>query len=814
MGDVEKPTGTAATEVMGESWPPESESAYFAKAKELLGDAAKAQKSAQSATKSATYTAQETDGKAYNSIMEGLHIKANAHTVSAEKFAAAAGWVKTMGEQIQTAKNTIVKEVKAHEANCISGKTVTSTADVMKESGDVATHKAAVATAMSTLETELTAGEAAVASDVIPTPPGGVPKIPDEAPKDANLPEGAPATDPTGNPGGLIGGAGNGGAPSGGAPATALPPEAFAAPAAPPGGPSSAASPAAAAPPAAMPASLGSPAAGASPAAEAPGGGGMPMSGMPMSGMPMQPPQMPQMPGGGAGGQTPGNDLAKTVGDTVTKLAGKDGGTPVSEAALSKLLDAQGGGADGQGGDGHGNGHDGKDPSNDKVPDGVDPLKKVFGNEGGAPAGAHAQAHAMDPYSAANQNPALNNPTPSHLQSPSPAAPVVTAAPSGSPMGAPMTQLSADENYPGPQQHSASPSDAVTTHPSAGAAPAASPVAPGAPGAPGGQPPGTPLAAYNPGVMGSPAPVGAMGPMAAPMGPMGPMPMGGGMMAPPAGGGGGGSAAPVLAAAVPAATVAEAAVSGRRRAPESPTRFTSLPPEHVAAEHHLAGLSRVFTQRGWATAVVAIACLEGQAGVRYLLATADGVSLVPMGVPLPGGVELLSSQTLSPSFTADWSGHIHPARKLAAWVGEHPEAGRLVYLVSNDTSGVPAVSGSVVEVRQSPAERSGMGGGSPATLPRTALAAEMIPAAQAGEALEAFGQAWGITDATTDDWRTAPGRLWASRWDRDRPSDYPAILATYLYVEGLEALKQGRAADAAYSVSALALVRPYDWVAA
>lgn len=787
MGDVEKPTGHAATEVMGEAWPPESESSYFAKAKECLAMAAKEQKNAQTNTHSATYTDQEADGKAYNKLAEELHIKAHTATVNAEKWAALSGWAQHMGELIQSTKNKIAAEVKAHEANCITGKSVTSTADVMKESGDVATHKANVATAMTTLETDLTAAETSCSSDVIPAPPGGTPKIPEEVPKDANLPD-APATDPTAVPsGGATGNAGSGtpsasaaspgaGAP-GGAPAQPLPPSAFAAP------------PAAATPPAAASPASASPAGAESPA------GGMPMSGMPMSGMPqmpqMQPPQMP------SGGQTPGNDLAKTVGDTVTKLAGKDGagGTPVSEATLDKLLGAQGG-----------DGHDGKATDPGKLPEGADdPLKKVFGNQNGAPTGATAQAHALDPYSAANQNPSLNNPTPAHLQSPSPAAPVVTAAPAG-PVSAPMTELSADENYPGPQQHSAvsSPSDAVTTHPSAGPAAPASPVAPGAPGAPaapGGPQPAGSLGAYNPGALGAPAPA--------------PMPMGGpmgGMMAPPPAPGGGGAAAPVLAAAVPAAVV-EAATSGRRRTPEA-TRVTALPPEHATAEKHLAGLLRVFTQKSWATAILAIACLEGQAGVRYLLATADGLSLVPMGVPVPGGVELLSEQPLSASFAADWSGHVHPARKLVAWAAEHPDAGRLVYLVSNDGSGVPAVGGSVVEMRQTQAERTGLAGGSAATLPRTAVADSTIPAEKAAEALQAFGQAWGITDATVDDWRTAPGRLWASRWDRDRPDDYPAILATYLYVEGLEALRQGRDADAAYSASALAAVRPYDWVAA
>lgn len=799
MPDIEKPTGTAATEVMGESWPVWSETKYAAKVNELLAMASNAQKNAQTTSAAATYTGQETDGKAYNKILEDLHLKTNEFTVYADEFAKMAGWVKQMGEQIAATKKKIVAEVKAHEANCITGKMIDNVADMLEESQDVATHKANVTAAMAALETEFTAGETACAADVVPAPPGGTPAIPDE--HDPQSLPGMPATDPTATAptpgttttgGGGAGTTGGGGSTAAPAPAAALPPEMFAAPAA----------PAAATPAEAM---SGSPASSPA-AAPAEAAGGMPMSGMPMGGMPMQPPQMPA--GGAGAGQTPGNDLAKTVGDTVSKLARPDG-TPVSEAALSKLLDAQGDGAGGEGGPEGEKGANGEDP--DKLPDGVDPLEKVFGNEPGEGGNAVTaqERGALDPYSSANQNPSLNNPTPPHLASPSPAAPVVTPAPSA-PLSAPMTELSADPNYIGAQQHQApalSP-ESVTTHPSAGPGSPAGPgpAGPGPAGAnPGGGPqPGQALGAYNPGAMGTPAPMAPM-----PMGGMGAM---GGMMPPPAGGGG--AAAPVLAAAVPAAAVAEAATSGRRRSPDVPTRLSSLPPEHAAAEHHLAALVRVFTQRNWPTAVLAIACLEGQHGVRYLLATADGVSLVPLGVPLPGGVELLSSQPLSGSFAADWAGHVHPARKLAAWANEHPEAGRLVYLVSNDSAGVPAVAGSVIEVRQTQAERSGMGGGSPAILPRTSLAADTIPAAKAEDALEAFANAWGIADATADDWRVAPGRLWAARWDRDRPADYPAILATYLYVEGLEAVREGRAADAAYSAAALATVRPYDWVAA
>ncbi|TXH18584.1 MAG: hypothetical protein E6R06_26395 [Mycobacterium sp.] len=795
MADIEKPSGTAATEVMGESWPEWSESSYAAKAKECLSMAAREQQNARTNTHSATYTDQEADGKAFNKLSEELHIKAHASTVNSEKWAALGGWATHMGEVIKSAKEKIVAEVEAHKATCCSGKSGVTTADMLKESGDVSKHRAAVAAALATMETELTAGETACASDVIPAPPGGVPKIPDDF-DPGQLPAGMPATDPT-----AATGAAGGGAPTSGsaAPASAGAPlskDVFAAPS----GPTATSAPAAASPAATSPASMGTPA--AAPAGEPAGG---PMSGMPMGGgMPMSPPQMPQMPAGGAGGQTPGNDVAKTIGDTVSKLAGKDGGgTPMSADTLSKLLDAQ-----------KGDEHDGKPASGDpaKAPGDVDPLKKVFGNEPGN--GATAQTHLLDPYSAANQNPSLNNPTPEHLKSPSPAAPVVSAAPPSA-TGLPMTQLSADENYAAPQQHStatatATATDAVVTHPSAGGPPAA-PASPPAPGAPNG---GVSLSAYNGGALGTP-PVGAMAPVPPSMGPMAPMPPMGGMMAPPAAGGsGGGAATPILAAAVPAAVV-EAAVSGRRRAPETPARMSTLPPEHAAAEHHLAGLLRVFTQRGWATAVLAIACIEGQAGVRYVLATADALSLVPLGVPLPAGVELLAEQPKSPSFAADWSGHIHPGRKLAAWAAELPSvAGRLVYLVSNDPAGVPAVSGSVVEVRQSLAERTALGGGSPATLPRTSLAANMIPEDKASAALQAFGGAWGITDATVDDWRTAPGRVWAARWDRDRPEDYPAVLATFYYVEGLQALQEGRPADAAYSATALSTVRPYDWAAA
>ena len=60
-------------------------------------------------------------------------------------------------------------------------------------------------------------------------------------------------------------------------------------------------------------------------------------------------------------------------------------------------------------------------------------------------------------------------------------------------------------------------------------------------------------------------------------------------------------------------------------------------------------------------------------GLRPIGVAAHGADPIGAGVaclgylslPLPGGVELLSSQPLSGSFAADWAGHVHPARKLA-----------------------------------------------------------------------------------------------------------------------------------------------------
>lgn len=552
--------------------------------------------------------------------------------------------------------------------------------------------------------------------------------------------------------------------------------------------------------------------------------GGMPMGGSPMGGM--QPPQMPQMPqgaGGGAGG--PVGEVAKPVSDMVSKLAGKDGGgaggTPVSGETLDKLLAAQGGGGAGgdqqaPGDEGAGVGDDGKagDGKDDHL--GGDPKK-------GEGAGSHNQVTGVkapsDTYSSANTNPALNNPGAAHGGAPSPAAPVMTAPPVS--VSAPMTELSADDNVPAaPVQHASAQVQPPTvdnaglhTHTAAagitgpGATPPPSPT-------PGAQAQGGLLGAY-------PAPGGMPGPTP-PMGGMPMMPPMGGMGG---GGGGGGSVSPVLAA-VPAAIGGAVVAREAHREPQGDApveRILALPPEHALAESHLAGLAKVFRTRGWESERIAVGVfMDGtvlQPRLRYIIATSDGLSLIPLGIATPAGVELLSQQKVRSSFTSDWSGNDHPGRKLAALGSQYSQdVGRLLYLVSTDSDAVqsPGRCGEVTEVYQTAAETTGLirdNRATSAVAPRTEIVRGLpIRDEQAEEALAAFGAAWGFHDATADDLSSSRAMLWAARWGRarSRSDDYPALLATYLYVEGLEALRAGRLDEAAYSASSMLSVEPLD----
>lgn len=829
---IGKAGGSCADEVIGSNWPTESEDDYSAAAQAMLAQASKAQKAAEASKQGQQYQQSETSSQALNALgdLAGLHF--SQHMQHAEDFAKAAGWLKYMATAIKAAKIAMNEAASTHEAiHDMPAITPTQQSKGSKgatqkaKDADLERAQNLVADAKGSMESALEAGERAVAADSIPTPFGGTPAIPDDAgtktgsDESGGLPSDAPvASAPGGGAGAPSASAGGGGeAPSAPA-APALPPSVFAAPAAPPAGlggdPASAlgASPAAASAGEGAGSGMGS------------GMGGMPMGGSPMGmgQMPMQPPQMPQGGGAGAGGG-PVGEVAKPVSDMVSKLAGKDGGAgaggvPVSEQTLDKLLAAQGGDA-GAGGDqlapsddGSGDGKSG-DGKGDHL-DG-DPKK-------GAAAGTHDQVTGVraptDPYSASNTNPALNNPAASHGGAPSPAAPVVTAPPVA--VSAPMTELSADDNVPAaPVQHASAQVQPPTVenaglHTHTAAAGITGPGAP-APVSP------TPNPQAQGGLLGAyPAPGGMPGPTP-PMGGMPMMPPMGGM----GGSGGGGAVSPVLAA-VPAAIGGAVVARDSHREPQGDApveRILALPPEHATAENHLAGLSKVFRTRGWESERIAVGVfMDGtvlQPRLRYIVATSDGLSLIPLGIATPAGVELLSQQRVRSSFVSDWSGNDHPGRKLAALASEYSqEVGRLVYLVSTDSDAEqsPGRSGDVTEVYQTAAETTGLirdNRATSAVAPRTEIVRRLpIREEQAQEALAAFGAAWGFHDATADDLNSSRAMLWAARWGRarSRSDDYPALLATYLYVEGLEALRAGRLDEAAYSASSMLSVEPLD----
>lgn len=825
---VSRGGGDCADEVIGSNWPTENEDSYTAYATALLEKASQAQKAAQAKQSEQQYAQSETSSQTLDALAKAAGLDAAKHMQSAEDFAKAAGWAKYAATAIKAAKLAMNEAAAAHEA-VHAMPAISPTA--ASKGGKGATQKAKdadleekqnlVADAKGSMDSALDAADRAVQADAIPTPFGGTPAIPegsgtsgtDAGGSATGLPGDAPVASVPGGAGAPSAIAGGGGEAPAAPAAPALPPSVFAAPAAPPAGlggdPASA---------------LGSSPAAASAGEGAGSGmssgmGGMPMGGSPMGmgQMPMQPPQMPQ---GGAGtGGGPVGEVAKPVSDMVSKLAGKDGGpgaggVPVSEQTLDKLLASQGGDS--------GAGGDQQAPSDDGSGDGKPGDGKGDHLDGdpkkGVAAGSHDQVTGVraptDPYSASNTNPALNNPAAAHGGAPSPAAPVVTAPPVA--VSAPMTELSADDNAPAaPVQHAAAQVQPPTVenaglHTHTAAAGITGPGAP-APASPNPQAQGGLLGAYpTPG--GMPAPTPPMGgmPMMPPMSGMG-----------GAAGGGGGSVSPVLAA-VPAAIGAAVVARDSHREPQGDApieRILALPPEHATAENHLAGLVKAFRTHKWESERIAVGVFMSgtvlQPRLRYLIATSDALSLIPLYVAAPAGVELLSQQRVRSSFISDWSGNDHPGRKLAAFANQYShDVGRLVYLVSTDPDAVqsPGRCGEVIEAYQNHDEQMGLirdNRATAAVAPRTEIARNLpIRAEQAEAALAAFGAAWGFHDATSEDFRTAPAMLWATRWGRtrSRPDDWAAILSTYLYVEGLEALRVGRPDEAAYSASAMLAV--------
>ncbi|MFC5936827.1 hypothetical protein, partial [Mycobacterium bouchedurhonense] len=606
MTDVPKTTTDGADEVIGDNWPSDSASDVADAAEEQRGVAAKMDEAGRAAAQGKAYASQEMEGAAAEALEAkyGFHMGQFADRMQAHLYTA--GWLSMLAMAITSAKNAMNAAVAMHSPDHAGPVTEFHTQTQKDQS--LHTAQQAVQAAKENLEHVKATVVAGISGGQKPPmvpalPTGG--KTPTTKPADrppGQPATGLPATDPTApnpySPANTNPGLNNPGGPSAPAPA---------APVSPLGG-SAGRAPAATLPPPTLndlPAGGGS-GLGGSPMGSGSPFGGSPMGGMPMGGMPpMQPPQMPQLPT-----QTPGNDIAKTVGDTVGKLAGAHNGQPISSDTLGKLLDAQrgdgaGAGAGGAGGLGDDKGTVVKNDDGTLVDDGKNGhgLKPHTPGPGlGGPAGGPS-----DPYSAENRNPSLNNPAgPQVTGPPSPAAPTVTPQPPV--VSAPITQLSADDATPPPAAHTAAATGGDPTQ--AGMHTAAngngSSTAPSPGGANGAQPAsaqgqqqpssgvGGALGAYPGGAGFAPLP---------PAPPMSPAMMSGSAMPAALGAAavGGAAATPVIMPAKTATTSTSSntggALAADPAAAASVERITVLPPEHAVAHEHLAGVVKALRDR-------------------------------------------------------------------------------------------------------------------------------------------------------------------------------------------------------------------------
>lgn len=809
---IQKPTAHCADEILQGNWPEFNEDDAVKAADFEMKTANHIESDTIPAFQGGkNQIASDMEGQTAEAALAKMGIHIGEAQDKAASHANASGWFTAAAGYITTAKTAMASAVEAHEAihmlptkqvPNMPSPTTQSAKDASMNSAraEVTNAKAALDAGMKMLKAGLAANTA---------PPGGTPKIKDPS-GGAGTSErwssggGLPSDFPSAPQAGQGAGAGGGG-----------PQQGLAAPGAPSGTPAPTAPAAPATPPAAE---LGapSPSAGAGMGNPAAQGAGNPMGGanpMGMGGAPMgmQQPQMPQAPQmGGGGGQTPGNDVAKTIGDTVGKLTQNQQGQPISKAALDDLLGRQDASGEGVKPEHGGGANDGTTQSDRGEKKGTEPK------------GVHTtlQGPTLDPYSSANTNPALNNPAAPHLAGPSPAAPTVTPSPLVT-AGAPITQLSADESggTATPVSHQ---QPATSTVNDAHAVTHSSNSTQGVPGAASTLPPNPGPAQQQP-LLGAYPPAG---------GGFGPMP------GPAAGAVGiGGAGVGAAAASIPAvaATAAGAPVLGvtpvakhdnetrEARSDNSPRhvdRLAGLPAEYLRAEMQLATLLSSFTQAGWAGTILAVGVFlsEDSSGtrLRYLAATADGLSILPSGIAVPAGVELLSGQPdIDLPFFWKWAGSWHAGHKLAAYAQNTPAAGQLVYLVSNDNrAGAPTatIDGYVSESVQTDTERARLAESGrilPTTLSRAELVPPLIPAERAAEAVKDFGEVWGWS-GTQCDLEEATSRLWAARWDehRARDSEYPAILATYLFDEARDALRQSKTLDAAYSIDTAMFIEP------
>ncbi|MEB3065514.1 hypothetical protein [[Mycobacterium] zoologicum] len=820
-GDIQRHSDQPGwDEVVGSSWPDDSESKASETAREHLRIASAMGEASQVAGQGRDYATSEMEGEA----AEGIATKFGKHAGEFEDRALShqytAGWLLELAGAIAAAKNAMNAAAEMHLADHMAPtargltKLDPSARTQAQKDASLQAAQAAVQEAAATLASAKSTVAVAIASSqkpmLVPKVPGGPSSVTDGTKFTGQDRVGMPATDPTAlsSPGLSTPGLSSPGLTNPGL--TNPPPPTLPAgaggPSAGAGGPSAPAAPPAISPPT-LPTESGAGAPAASLSGDSAGGsptgmGGMPMGGMPMGGgMPMQPPQMPQMPT-----QTPGADIAKTAGDTIGKFAGGNGGggaQSLDSATLDKLLDANSSSNDDDGGklsDGSG-----VVPASDKSPTGAGGPNGLGHNGAGST--------LTNPYSPANANPSLNSPTPL-VGPPSPAAATVTPTPPV--VSAPVTELSGDESAPPPAHTSAHPTTSISGDP-------AGPTHNGNnPSGDRQQPPPAVMGGYP--AAGGGGLVPPMGAAATPTA----SPVAGPVMA----AGGAAAAAPLLLQANRTADSAQPPTGGGEHLDFGPDR-PARSPETVTAHRHLAGVTAAFKERigqKWNPPALALGVFhyaEAAAAapvIRYILATADGLSVIPMGVKLPAGIELLGAATERHNrFASEWSGHEQPALKLIAAAEAYPDLlGELSYIVSSksgdddsstNVTAPPAKSRSgVVEVRQDKAEVDALvarGEASPAVVSRSLVDFPIIKPSEGPVAVDTVGRVWGFDDGTPDDLDQATTMLTAARWGgrTASPPDDGAILATYWYVEGRVAASMGRLDDAAYAATQAARVQ-------
>lgn len=249
--------------------------------------------------------------------------------------------------------------------------------------------------------------------------------------------------------------------------------------------------------------------------------------------------------------------------------------------------------------------------------------------------------------------------------------------------------------------------------------------------------------------------------------------------------------------------------------PEFVARIEALNPDHALVHLYLAQLMASVSATGWLTtaAIAVLAHADPTAAPLYVLATADGLSVVPAGTDIPGRLRLLTEFKLDDTFVSRWAGYEHPGAILAAFAAHpaSPAGYKLVYLLSSDTAESKAGryhTGGVTEIVQLPAERAWLHSQhrEPAR-PRAACGAT-IAAHKAADALAAFGRVWKVDDAT--DVKHAMADLWADRWESadHGGSHYTRTLARYWHAEAHTLIAAGNLPEAAYAISELARLEP------